>query len=268
MRNLLFFCLLLIPAFLWAGETEVKSTVDEVTIYHSGAMIYRKAPLNLKAGVHELVMKNISSKILLNSLKFSNNEFTILNTILVNKLTDEEFKQLSDSKLVLENQLQLLELKYKEAGFIKDVVELEKMLGFYSQKMLEVRKNLRNIDRRLEEAKIANRMYNRESGTLKKGKNNIAFEYNIRNNNSFQVVFKLYDQVPVSQTKSAEVNIKELSGGALNEQEGEVLWVLTLDPAKTIKKELSFEIEADPKFYVYKKSPEYRKFKAVSCPSF
>lgn len=508
MRNLLFFCLFLIPAFLWAEETDVKSTVDEVTIYHSGAMIYRKAPLNLKAGVHELVMKNISSKILLNSLKFSNKEFTILNTVLVNKLTDEEFKQLGDNKFVLENQLQLLELKYKEAGFIKDVVELEKMLGFYSQKILDVRKNLRDIDRRLEEAKkleniqletdesailkvivsiekdfngeldfqyiaggigwspaydinvkelsdksielkymakvmsqtgenwenikinlsssfplesptelpkpsgpwtlssyrdvqnnynapadifqnqpiqqlkgiayhqinipsfiklrklqgrfaiksnstiftfpiltanlpcsffyyaypsidpeayivaqltqwdtiglvdgvanitvknnnigkslikfseftdtltlsvgkdnsvyisrkeIANQMYNRESGALKKGKNTIAFEYNIRNNNTFPVEFRLYDQVPVSQTKTAEVEIKELSGGALNEQEGEVLWVLNLEPAKTIKKELRFEIEADPKFYVYKKSTEYHKYRAINCPSF
>ena len=493
-----------------AVEVELQSKVDEVTIYHSGALVNRKTDVLLKQGVHELVFKNISSKILLNTLKFNNKDITILNTVLVKKLTNEEYKELLDKKEALENQLQLLELKYKEAGFIKEVPALEKMLTFYSDKTMDIKKNLREVEKKLAEAKvledtqleteqsailkilvsvekeinstinmqyivggigwspgyeitvkdmaaktielkyiakvmsqtgenwdnikinlsssfplespaqlpkpaepwtlssysdarnnyipandnyqeaqqqiaqlegityqqisipsfiklrtlngkyaiksnstifsfpilnstlpcsffyyaypsvdpeaylvaqvtkwdtiglvdgianitvknndigkalikfsefsdtltltigkdnsvyitrkeIANMVYNRESSTLKKGKNKVAFEYEIRNNNQYPVNFCLYDQVPISQTKSADVDIKQLSGGILNEQIGEVSWKLNLEPGKTIKKELVFEIEADSKFYEYKKSPAKQKMRSINAPSF
>ena len=77
-----------------AVEVELQSKVDEVTIYHSGALVNRKTDVLLKQGVHELVFKNISSKILLNTLKFNNKDITILNTVLVKKLTNEEYKEL------------------------------------------------------------------------------------------------------------------------------------------------------------------------------
>lgn len=511
MRQTLLFLLLFFLLFeASANEVEIQSTVDEVTIYHSGGLVNRKANVNLKQGVHELILKNISSKILLNTLKLNNKNITILNTTLVRKLTDEEYKQLFDRKEALENQLILLDLKYKEVGFIKDVVALEKMLNFYSDKIMDIKKNLRTIEKKLTEAKaledtkleteqsailklivsvekdlngiinfqyilggigwspgyeitvkdlsdnsielkymakvmsqtgenwdniiinlsssfplesptelpkplepwtlssyrdvsninasvnekiqtaqqqiaqlegvsyqqinipsfiklrtlngryaiksnstifsfpilnttlpcsffyyaypsidaesylvaqvtkwdtiglvdgvanitvknndigkslikfsdfadtltltigkdnsvfisrkeIANQVYNRESGTLKKGKSNIAYEYELRNNNSYVVDLRLYDQIPISQTKSAEVKVKQLSGGELDEQIGEVFWGLTLQSGKTIKKELIFEIEADPKFYIYKNSPAKNKYRAMQAPSF
>ena len=129
-----------------AVEVELPSNVDEVTIYHSGALVNRKADVQLKQGVHELVFKNISSKILLNTLKINNKDVSILNTVLVKKLTNEEYKELLDRKEALENQLQLLELKYKEAGFIKEVPALEKMLTFYADKTMEIKKNLRDVE--------------------------------------------------------------------------------------------------------------------------
>jgi len=500
------FLFLLMP--LWADEVNLQSHVDEVTIYHSGAFVNRKVSITLKQGVHELVLKNISSKILLNTLKINNKDISILNKSLIKKLSTEEYKVLTDRKEVLQNQLQLLELKYKEADFIKDVAALEKMLAFYSEKMLDIKRCLRDIEKKLADAKnlediqldtdqsgilkvlvsvekdinttinmqyivggigwspgyeitvkdlsansielkyfakvmsqtgenwdniqinlssafplespaslpkpsepwtltsyrdtrntqqaandynqtaqqiqqlegityqqisipsfiklrtlsgrfalksnstifsfpilnvnlpcsfyyhaypsidpeaylvaqvtkwdtiglvdgianisvknndigkavikfsefadtltltigkdnsvfisrkeIANEVSSRESGALKKGKERIAFEYEIRNNNSYPVVFCLYDQVPISQTKSAEVSIKQLSGGVLNEQIGEVLWKMDLEPAKTIKKELIFEIDAEARFYQYKK-PTENKARYMSCPSF
>ena len=511
MKKIIF---LLVLSFLFklstAVEVELQSNVDEVTIYHSGALVNRKTNVQLNQGVHELVFKNISSKILLNTLKINNKDITILNTVLIKKLTYEEYKQLLDRKEALGNQLLLLELKYKEPGFIKEVAALEQMLTFYSDKSIEIKKNLRDVEKKLEEAKaleniqleteqsailkilvslekeinttvnlqyivggigwspgyeitvkdmsaktielkyiakvmsqtgenwdnikinlstsfplespaelpkplepwtissysdtrnnyntvnddyqaaqqqiqqlegityqqinipsfiklrtlngkyaiksnstifsfpilnstlpcsfyyyaypsvdpeaylvaqvtkwdtiglvdgvanitvknndigkalikfsefsdtltltigkdnsvnitrkeIANQVYSRESSTLKKGKDKIAFEYEIRNNNPYPVDFCLYDQVPISQTKSADVDIKQLSEGILNEQIGEVSWKLKLEPGKTVKKELIFEIAADSKFYDYKKAGVKNKMRSINCPSF
>ena len=509
-QTIIFFLLFALFHVVKASEIEVQSSVDEVTIYHSGGLVNRKASIQLKQGVHELVFKNISSKILLNSLKINNSDITILNQVLTKKLTAEENNALSDRKEALENQLLLLDLKYKEAGFVKDVAALEKMLSFYADKIMDIKRNLRDVEKRILDAKaleeikleteesailkimvsvekdinstiniqyivggigwspgyeitvkdlsastielkymakvmsqtgenwdnikinlsssfplesptelpkplepwtissysdmrdnytpaindynqaaqqieqlkgvsyeqinipsfiklrtlngkyaiksnstifslpilntalpcsffyyaypsidpeaylvaqvtkwdtiglvdgvasitvknndigkslikfseftdtltltigkdnsvyitrkeIANQVYNRDSGTLKKGKNNIAFEYEIRNNNSYPVNFSLYDQVPISQNKSADVDIKQLSGGLLDEQIGEVSWKLNLEPGKTIKKELIFEIEADSKFYDYKKNESKQKYKTQYAPRF
>jgi hypothetical protein len=138
---------------LYAAEIDVNTKVDAVTVYHSGALVTRTGTVSLQPGVNELVFKNLSSKIILNSLKVSNKEITILNKSLIRKLTPEEHQRLLDKKDALNKQMTLIEAKYKEAGFVSKVEELEKMTTFYLEKTLQIKKDIREVDKKLEEAK-------------------------------------------------------------------------------------------------------------------
>ncbi|CAG0949641.1 MAG: DUF4140 domain-containing protein [Bacteroidetes bacterium] len=130
----LFFCFAI--GNLAASETEISTKVESVTIYHSGALVARTGTIELKTGINELVFKNISSKIILNSIKVNNKEVTILNKSIIKKLTKEEFNQLLDKKESLNKQMALIETKYGESGFVAKVEDLEKMTAFYSDEEL------------------------------------------------------------------------------------------------------------------------------------
>ena len=136
-----------------AAEIDMNTKVESVTIYHSGALVKRTASNELKPGINELVFKNLSSKIVLNSLKINNKEVTILNKSIISKLSKEELKQLLDQKDALIKQLTLIESKYSEVGFISKVEDLEKMTNFYASKVLETKKELRRVEEKIEEAK-------------------------------------------------------------------------------------------------------------------
>jgi uncharacterized protein (TIGR02231 family) len=153
MKKLFIFLSFLLTSNLFALEIDMSTKVDGVNIYHSGALVMRTATTELKPGVNELIFKNLSSKIVLNSLKVLNKEVTILNKSIVRKLTDEEFSQLVDEKDALNKQLTLIESKYSEQGFISKVEELETMTDFYAKKVLQIKKDLREIERKIEEAK-------------------------------------------------------------------------------------------------------------------
>jgi uncharacterized protein (TIGR02231 family) len=136
-----------------AKNIEVHSKVDNVVVYHSGALVSRVSNNKMGVGLFELEFKDISSKLVLNSFVIKNKEVTILNKNLIKKLSKEEFFQLEDRKTAVINQIKLLEQKYAEANFIKEVDELEKMLSFYSDKILDLNKELRKIDNAIVEAK-------------------------------------------------------------------------------------------------------------------
>lgn len=151
----------LMLAFVWlaptahaqSAEVDLATTVNEVTLYHSGALVVRSSTQRLQPGVNELVLRNVSSKLVLNSLQVENREVTVLNKTLIRKLTAEERKQLEDQRYVAAGQLELIEAKFAEAGFVKEVQELATLTAFYSSKVLELKRQLRDIDKRIEEAK-------------------------------------------------------------------------------------------------------------------
>lgn len=57
------------------------------------------------------------------------------------------------------------------------------------------------------------------------------WKISIRNNKSQEINFTLLDQVPVSRRDEISVKTENLSGGTLNEQNGEVKWKLLLKPS-------------------------------------
>lgn len=141
----------LLVSNVFAADIEVNSKVESVTIYHSGALVKRNAAIQLKSGVNVLVFKNVSSKIVLSSLKINNKQVTLLNKTIIKKMTKEELNQLMDKKEALTKQMTLIETKYNEAGFVSEVEDLEKMSTFYAEKTLQIKKELRAINQRIEE---------------------------------------------------------------------------------------------------------------------
>ena len=138
---------------LLASEIDVNTTAESVTIYHSGALVTRTATTEVTSGTNELIFRNLSSKIVLNSLKINNQAVTVLNKSIIRKLTKEEFHQLLDKRDALNKQINLIESKYNETGFISKVEDLEKMTAFYTDKILQAKKDLREIEKKIEDAK-------------------------------------------------------------------------------------------------------------------
>ena len=171
MKNLiaLFLTSLLLLSSAQAVENNVSTKVESVTIYHSGALVSRVGTVDLKPGINELVFKNLSSKIVLNSLKIGNKQVTILNKSIIRKLTKEEFSQLLDKKEALNKQMNLIEAKYSEAGFVSKVEDLEKMSSFYSNKTQQIKRELREIESAIIDAKkVENIQLNNENAAILK----------------------------------------------------------------------------------------------------
>ncbi|MCB0431321.1 MAG: DUF4139 domain-containing protein [Flavobacteriales bacterium] len=498
------------PIVVNATETDVSSAAERITVYHSGAMVNRTAQVDLRAGVTELSFRGISSKMILNTLKFQNRDLTVLNKTLIRKLTDEERQVLNDRRDALKNQLQLLETKFNEPGFVKEVSDLESMITYYSDKILEVKRNLRQVEKEISEAEllenidlgdehaailkvtisaatpvrgevafqyvvggigwspayeinassssgtsievkyiakvmsqtgenwehvslsfsssfplespttlpvaeepwvlnrygrpqptaqdqsnaedgtggqidrlegveyqdiriptlmklrklegtyslksnstvfsfpmltvnlpatfyyygfpgidpetylaaevtgwdtigfadgvadityngtnigksiirfseaqdtlllpigkdnsvymkrqeVANQSTTRDGSTFKKQKSTMAFAYTVKNNNSFPIRYRLLDQFPISQNKSAEVELENISNGAIDYETGEVEWLLSLSPGQTEKKDLKFTIETDGDYRYSERGNHRAKYRTVSCPAF
>ena len=150
-------------------EIDLISKVEEVTIYHSGALVKRTSHQNLEIGLNELIIKNISSKTVLTSLKINNKEVTILNKELIKKLSKEDFSQLIDRRDAIIKQIDLIELKYEEPGFVKKVEELETMIAFYSKRIVSLKKELREVNIKIEQAKKVENidLENEDAGILR-----------------------------------------------------------------------------------------------------
>ena len=198
-----------------AKNIEVLSKVENVVVYHSGALVSRVSDNKMGVGLFELEFKDISSKLVLNSFVIKNKEVTILNKNLIKKLSKEEFFQLEDRKTAVINQIKLLEQKYAEANFIKEVDELEKMLSFYSDKILGLNKELRNIDNAIIEAKKLDsvKLNNEDAAILKVL---VSIEQQLEKPLLFEYVvggigWSPFYEVEVENSSSKDISIKYIA---------------------------------------------------------
>jgi uncharacterized protein (TIGR02231 family) len=186
MRNFyLLFALLIFTKYAFSNEIEIQSKAKEVVIYHSGALVKRTANFTLEPGFNEISIPNVSSKLVLSSLKFTNRDLVILNKRFLKKLTNEEKNSLLDEKDALVKQLQLIELKYQNPSFISNVDELDKMNQFYNKNVTKIKKDLRMIEEKLNlDSKLTLTLDNKNVGVLKllisvnkRVSESITFEY-------------------------------------------------------------------------------------------
>ena len=119
----------------------------------------------------------------------------------------------------------------------------------------------------LKRSEIADQKYFKETSIGKKRKTTLAYKVELKNNNPFPIQFELLDQIPISQTKSAEVEIEETSNGNINDETGEISWQLDLKPGQVADKKLIFTIETDAN-YKYLKKNARKKFERTVTPKF
>jgi len=71
----------------------------------------------------------------------------------------------------------------------------------------------------------------------------MSFLISVRNNKNKDITITVFDQVPVSQNNSIDVEPVELSGGRLNSVTGEVQWELQLGPRQTGELILTYTVK-------------------------
>jgi TonB-dependent SusC/RagA subfamily outer membrane receptor len=64
-------------------------------------------------------------------------------------------------------------------------------------------------------------------------KETIGYKTTLRNQKSYPITIKVLDQIPVSTTKNIQVETIDISGGNLNNESGEVKWIVELKPSET-----------------------------------
>ena len=74
-------------------------------------------------------------------------------------------------------------------------------------------------------------------------KETFAWKLTIRNNKSYSIKAKLFDQVPVSSVKDIQVDVIELSGGTMNPNTGKVVWSVELNPNETKQVILKYSVK-------------------------
>lgn len=74
-------------------------------------------------------------------------------------------------------------------------------------------------------------------------KETYAWKITIRNNKSYPIRTKIWDQVPVSSNKDIQVEPIELSGGEMNQNTGKIKWILDLKAAETKQLILKYSVK-------------------------
>lgn len=182
MKRFLLFCGMLICfGNTFAGDKEIiKSELSEVTVYTSGAQIYRKSTFNAKPGITEFIIEGISPNIDPKSLqvkatgavviidsKYSTyypepvkvkleglplkirNDIRLLNDSIENvqfllKEIQDEIDVLNTSKAILSNNGAI-----KGQGKVNDSIQLLKQaMDYYQIKMNEINKKIQVLNRR------------------------------------------------------------------------------------------------------------------------
>jgi len=152
------------------NKIEIDSKISSITVYIDGAEISSNQTIVLKAGRNLLVFKNISKKLLHNSIRVSTeNDINILSVSSKVEYMQQEndkprVKQLKDSlKLVNTKLLELKDLNeaygiqkkmlldnsaLKGSNSNLSVVELKQASDFYLEKMIEINKKISEISQK------------------------------------------------------------------------------------------------------------------------
>lgn len=157
---------------VWGQEktTSTKSTIESVTVYKNNARILRKAKANIPAGSSELILEQLSQKILINSIqvKISNSNVALVSAVpRINYLkqteASERFQTINDSLELIARAIKTLTLDegvvrvakktllennplgsgYKEGFTVKEVKEV---MEFKRKELAALEKELLALD--------------------------------------------------------------------------------------------------------------------------
>ncbi len=176
MKNLLVAIVMAALLSVGAYAVNVKSEIKEVTIYQRNAKITREATVSIPAGITEILMEDLTSSILQNSLQVDIEGKAILlsATARINYMTNQKesprIKELKDSLELVDNEINWLQnqkivyqgeekvinennrLGSEQEGL--NVEELEQLVSFYRTRLLEVKKEILKIDKKVKDLKL------------------------------------------------------------------------------------------------------------------
>ncbi|RUA30872.1 MAG: hypothetical protein DSY76_02030 [Bacteroidetes bacterium] len=163
--------LLLIISLLWvpmSAQKNVNSKIEKVTVFLSGAQIYRTASSSLKKGRSEVVFSGLSTHLLANTVQVKGKgNFTIMSVhhqinYLKKAKLDKRIKQMQDSVVLLTNEKNLQQqfynalnqeqqmlLENKSIGGSNtgvDVANLKTMADFYRSRLKDIYTRMYDIN--------------------------------------------------------------------------------------------------------------------------
>lgn len=250
MKRVVIVLLAILPSFLTLAANDkeiIKSSVSEVTVYTSGAQIYRKANFNVKPGITELIIEGVSPNIDPKSLQvkaFGNvvlidskyqvyypepekpkleglplkirKDINLLQDSISNiqfdiKEIQDEIDVLNTSKTILSNNGAI-----RGQGKVNDSIQLLKQaMEYYQLKMNEINKKLQILNRRMKS----------KNSTMQEMNNRLMDLQNYQSSNTPKVpegpIHRIIVTLQSKEVVAGKLNISYLASGAS--------WVPTYD---------------------------------------
>jgi uncharacterized protein (TIGR02231 family) len=222
MRKILSVTAITIFLCIEAAAINVKSEIKEVTIYQRNAKITREASVNIPAGITEIVMEDLTSSIMQNSLQVDIEGKAILlsATSRINYMFGQQesprIKELRDSLELVDNEINWLQnqkIVYQgEENVINDnnklgseqeglsVEALKQLVIFYRSRLLEVKKEILIIDKKLQELRLLKSRIQNQLSELNSNRNKPTGEViiNVSSNISTKIELRLSYLTPNS----------------------------------------------------------------------
>lgn len=201
--------------FVKAASINVKSGIKEVIIYQQNAKITREAAVSIPAGITEIVMEDLTSSIIQNSLQVDIEGKAILlsATSRINymfgqkesprikelrdslELVDNEIHWLQDQKIVYQGEEKVIndnnKLGSEQEGL--NVEELKQLVVFYRSRLFEVKKEILKIDKQIKELMLAKSRIQNQLSELNSTRNKPTGEViiNVSSNISTKIDLRL-----------------------------------------------------------------------------
>jgi len=198
-----------------AAAINVKSKIKDVTIYQQNARITREASVSIPAGITEIVMEDLTSSILQNSLQVDIKGKAILlsATSRINymfgqkesprikvlqdslELVDNEMNWLQNQKIVYQGEERVInennKLGSEQEGL--NVEELKQLVIFYRSRLFEVKEEILKIDKKLQELRLVKSRIQNQLSELNSTRNKPTGEViiNVSSNISTKIDLRL-----------------------------------------------------------------------------
>ena len=132
MRGLLLSCVVagfaaMIPSSLFAAEIPVKSLIDTVTVFPSGAQITRNTQLSLEPGEHTIILKDLPREALPDSIQISGKSDGKLEigSVDIKKIYIEDIAADKSHRQELEDKIQILKDEKFSLGGVLKAIEVQ-----------------------------------------------------------------------------------------------------------------------------------------------
>ncbi len=131
-------------------DFEAKSNIKKVTVFSLGATVTHEIDVSLPEGQSNIILKNVSSYAIENSIQLLDEDITLINVKLIKKFSKEEVQRLKDEKDSYLFQLEATEKLLLNSNQFKVVNDFKELLSYYDTKVTSFKSRIRKIESDLE----------------------------------------------------------------------------------------------------------------------